>query len=247
MSGGGVEAKREMLKGHKAIVAVVATVVGLLGIGAVAVLAGWAGPIEFNTTSPTPTPTPTPTATATPVPTPTPTPTPTPAPTPTPTPAPTPTPVPAPPPAPVPTPVPEPVEPEPPAASTGPVACADVLTVVAETDLLPKTNTAIGMWRDVFGCEKFEVVSSPSNVLVHFGDLCWPGERICACARISTTPMQIFVNPTCWPLTGQNERMLAHELGHMLRYGDGDGNPYMTSSPPRPGTHYRDDWVVVCS
>ncbi len=127
-------------------------------------------------------------------------------------------------------------------------ACADVVTaVVADTELLSTANTAIGMWTDVFGCMKFEVVSGPSNVLVHFGDVCWPGERICACARVSTTPMQIFVNPTCWPLTGQNERMLAHELGHMLRYSDLDGNPYMTSSPPRPGTDYRADGVVVCS
>ncbi len=105
-------------------------------------------------------------------------------------------------------------------------------------------DSAITLWTDVFGCLKFQV--DGQGAIIRFGDECWPGERITACTRRSLTPVEIHVNPDCWPITGEWPRAFAHELGHILGYTDLDGNPYMTSSPPRPGTQYRSDGVVVC-
>jgi hypothetical protein len=141
----------------------------------------------------------------------------------------------------------QPVELELPPSPPAPAACPSVVTVdVLDAGLLSTVNTAISNWTEVFGCIKFEVVTSGAQVNALFGDVCWPGQRIPGCSRTSTSPKQVFVNPTCWPLTGQNARMITHELGHMIGFSDLDGNPYMTSSPPRPGTRYRADGVVVC-
>ena len=105
-------------------------------------------------------------------------------------------------------------------------------------------DSAISLWTAVFGCLKFQV--DGQGAVIRFGDECWPGERITPCARRGLTPVEIHVNPECWLTTGEWPRAFAHEIGHVLGYTDLDGNPYMTSSPPRPGTHYRSDGVVVC-
>lgn len=154
-----------------------------------------------------------------------------------------------PPPIPTPTPVTQTITPPLlPRATPAPLtACASIQVVtVADSELAGVTQAGIDLLTEALGCVPFVLGEGGVSVAFHDFAKSWYSLRLLSTvAGYADGHWEVWVNPVCWSLVSDWAETLAHELGHMLGWGDMDGHPYMTWPAP-PGARVGPGSIIEC-